>query len=43
MRLIRLEERVSAALADGHIFVTDEARELLRGRGIDAPSAPRSS
>jgi glycosyltransferase involved in cell wall biosynthesis len=36
VRLIRLEERVSAALADGHIFVTDEARELLRERGISA-------
>ncbi len=30
VRLIRVEERISAALADGHIFVTDEARELLR-------------
>lgn len=36
VRLIRVEERLSAAVADGHIFVTDEARELLRGRGIDA-------
>lgn len=36
VRLIRAEERVSAALADGHIFVTDEARELLRQRGIAA-------
>jgi glycosyltransferase involved in cell wall biosynthesis len=36
VRLIRAEERVSAALADGHIFVTDEARELLRRRGISA-------
>ena len=30
VRLIRAEERVSAALADGHIFVTAEARDLLR-------------
>jgi glycosyltransferase involved in cell wall biosynthesis len=36
VRLIRAEERLSAALADGHIFVTEEARELLRKRGIDA-------
>jgi glycosyltransferase involved in cell wall biosynthesis len=36
VRLIRAEERVSAALADGHIFVTDEARDLLRDRGISA-------
>jgi glycosyltransferase involved in cell wall biosynthesis len=36
VRLIRAEERLSAALADGHVFVTDEARELLRGRGIGA-------
>jgi glycosyltransferase involved in cell wall biosynthesis len=36
VRLIRAEERLSAALADGHVFVTDEARELLRGRGIAA-------
>ena len=36
VRLIRAEERVSAALADGHVFVTDEARELLKLRGIEA-------
>jgi glycosyltransferase involved in cell wall biosynthesis len=36
VRLIRAEERVSAAMANGHIFVTAEARELLRERGIDA-------
>lgn len=36
VRLIRAEERLSASLADGHIFVTEEARELLRKRGIDA-------
>jgi glycosyltransferase involved in cell wall biosynthesis len=35
VHLIRAEERISASLADGHIFVTDEARELLRGRGIN--------
>lgn len=36
VRVVRAEERVSAALADGHIFVTDEARELLRARGVSA-------
>ena len=36
VRLIRAEERLSAAMANGHIFVTDEARDLLRARGIDA-------
>jgi glycosyltransferase involved in cell wall biosynthesis len=36
VRLIRVEERLSAALADGHIFVTAEARDLLRDRGISA-------
>jgi len=36
VRLIRAEERVSAAMANGHIFVTEEARELLRERGINA-------
>jgi glycosyltransferase involved in cell wall biosynthesis len=36
VRLIRAEERLSAAMADGHVFVTDEARDLLRARGIDA-------
>jgi glycosyltransferase involved in cell wall biosynthesis len=36
VRLIRAEERISAALADGHIFVTSEARDLLRARGIAA-------
>lgn len=36
VRLIRAEERISAALADGHIFVTEEARDLLRGRGIES-------
>ncbi|MDX6609093.1 MAG: hypothetical protein QOF85_1018 [Solirubrobacterales bacterium] len=36
VRLIRAEERLSAAFTDGHIFVTEEARELLRERGIDA-------
>ncbi|HMC49142.1 MAG TPA: glycosyltransferase family 4 protein [Solirubrobacterales bacterium] len=36
VRMIRAEERVSAALANGHIFVTEEARELLRERGIEA-------
>jgi glycosyltransferase involved in cell wall biosynthesis len=37
MRLVRAEERFSAALADGHVFVTAEARDLLRERGIVAP------
>jgi len=36
VRLIRAEERLSAALADGHVFVTGEARDLLRSRGIAA-------
>jgi glycosyltransferase involved in cell wall biosynthesis len=36
VRLIRGEERVSAALANGHVFVTSEARDLLRKRGIAA-------
>jgi glycosyltransferase involved in cell wall biosynthesis len=36
VRLIRTEERFSAAMANGHIFVTDEARDLLRARGISA-------
>jgi glycosyltransferase involved in cell wall biosynthesis len=36
VRLIRAEERLSASLADGHVFVTGEARDLLRARGIAA-------
>ncbi len=36
VRLVRVEERVSAALADGHVFVTSEARDLLRARGVAA-------
>jgi glycosyltransferase involved in cell wall biosynthesis len=36
VRLVRAEERVSAALADGLVFVTPEARELLADRGITA-------
>jgi len=36
VRLIRAEERLSAAVADGHVFVTGEARDLLRSRGIAA-------
>jgi len=36
VRLIKVEERISAGLADGHIFVTEEARELLKQRGIEA-------
>jgi glycosyltransferase involved in cell wall biosynthesis len=37
VRLVRAEERVSASLADGLVFVTPEARELLAERGISAP------
>ncbi len=36
VRLIRTEERLSAAFADGHIFVTAEARDLLAARGVGA-------
>jgi glycosyltransferase involved in cell wall biosynthesis len=36
VRMIRVEERLSAALADGHVFVTSEARDLLRERGVGA-------
>jgi glycosyltransferase involved in cell wall biosynthesis len=36
VRLVRAEEKISAALADGHIFVTAEARDLLRDRGVTA-------
>lgn len=36
VRLIRAEEKISAGLADGHVFVTDEARELLKQRGVEA-------
>jgi glycosyltransferase involved in cell wall biosynthesis len=36
VRLIRAEERLSAGFADGHVFVTTEARDLLRARGIEA-------
>jgi glycosyltransferase involved in cell wall biosynthesis len=36
VRMIRIEERASAALADSHIFVTGEARDLLRARGVTA-------
>jgi len=36
VRLIRTEERVSAALADGLVFVTPEARDLLAARGVTA-------
>jgi glycosyltransferase involved in cell wall biosynthesis len=36
VRLVRVEERVSAALADGLIFVTPEARDLLADRGVTA-------
>lgn len=37
VRLVRVEERVSAALADGLIFVTPEARDLLAARKVTAP------
>lgn len=36
VRLIRLEERMSAALADALVFVTEEARELLDSRRVRA-------
>ena len=36
LRLVRAEERASAAFADAHVFVTVEARDLLRRRGIAA-------
>jgi glycosyltransferase involved in cell wall biosynthesis len=36
VRMIRLEERASAGFADCHVFVTEEARELLARRGIAA-------
>jgi glycosyltransferase involved in cell wall biosynthesis len=36
VRLIRTEERVSAGLADGLVFVTPEARDLLATRGVTA-------
>ena len=36
VRLIRAEERISAAMADGLIFVTPEARELLAERHVSA-------
>jgi len=39
VRLIRTEERASASFADCHVFVTDEARDLLRRRGIEAARA----
>lgn len=34
VRLVRAEERISAARADGLVFVTPEARDLLAARGI---------
>jgi len=37
VRLVRIEERISAALADGLVFVTPEARELLVERKVTAP------
>lgn len=37
VRLVRAEERISAALADGLVFVTAEARDLLAARGISSP------
>ena len=37
VRLVRAEERVSAAMADGLVFVTPEARELLAARRVTAP------
>jgi glycosyltransferase involved in cell wall biosynthesis len=34
VRAVRLEERAGAALANALVFATDEARELLRSRGV---------
>jgi glycosyltransferase involved in cell wall biosynthesis len=34
--LVRVEERISASLADGLVFVTPEARQLLADRGVSA-------
>jgi glycosyltransferase involved in cell wall biosynthesis len=36
VRMVRVEERLSSAMADGHVFVTEEARDLLASRGISA-------
>jgi glycosyltransferase involved in cell wall biosynthesis len=36
VRLVRAEERISAALADGLVFVTPEARDLLADRKVTA-------
>jgi len=36
VRAVRAEERISAALADGLVFVTPEARDLLASRGVGA-------
>ena len=36
VRLVRTEERVSAAMADGLVFVTPEARELLAERRVSS-------
>ncbi len=36
VRGVRAEERISAALADGLVFVTPEARDLLAARGVGA-------
>jgi glycosyltransferase involved in cell wall biosynthesis len=36
VRLVRTEERISASFADGLVFVTPEARELLAERGVTA-------
>jgi glycosyltransferase involved in cell wall biosynthesis len=36
VRMVRVEERLSSGVADGHVFVTEEARDLLASRGISA-------
>lgn len=36
VRVIRAEEKLSARFADCHVFVTEEACDLLRQRGIEA-------
>jgi glycosyltransferase involved in cell wall biosynthesis len=34
VRMVRVEERLSATVADAMLFVTDEARDLLAARGV---------
>jgi glycosyltransferase involved in cell wall biosynthesis len=39
VRAARVEERLSARVADAMLFVTDEARALLAGRGVESARA----